>query len=106
LWLDIDWEVTLTKNHSFDPRGLIAESYRMEQITESECRSIFLDWVLGIPDGQSQQEHIRQLLGYYQSKYPDHPTTKLLLEGLRSPQPRRKRKQSRLVLRNTQNNSD
>jgi hypothetical protein len=34
-----------------DPRGLIAEAYRIEGIGEPECRSIFLGWVLGLPQG-------------------------------------------------------
>ena len=30
-----------------DPRGLIYESYRIEDVTEAQCRSIFFDWALG-----------------------------------------------------------
>ena len=33
-----------------DPKGLIRESYRIEGITEGECRSVFLDWALSLPD--------------------------------------------------------
>lgn len=29
-----------------DPRGMIREAYRIEGITEPECRSIFLDWAM------------------------------------------------------------
>ena len=39
-----------------DPKGLIRESYRIEGITEGECRSVFLDWALSLPEGQ---EHPR-----------------------------------------------
>jgi len=34
-----------------DPKGLIRESYRIEGIGMAECRSIFLDWALSLPDG-------------------------------------------------------
>ena len=37
------------KKDALDPRGLIRESYRIEGITEAECRSIFMDWALGTP---------------------------------------------------------
>ena len=33
-----------------DPRGLIAEAYRMD-IGPEDCRTIFLDWALGLPEG-------------------------------------------------------
>ena len=31
-----------------DPRGVIFEAYRIEGITGPDCRSIFLDWALGL----------------------------------------------------------
>ncbi len=54
-----------------DPRGLIFEAYRMA-IGPSECRSIFLDWALGLPDGAGRSE-IRALLDRYGAAHPDHP---------------------------------
>jgi hypothetical protein len=48
---------------AIDPRGLIYEAYRME-IGPAECRSIFLDWALGLPEGTGRAE-IRTLLGHY-----------------------------------------
>ena len=33
-----------------DPKGLIREAYRIEGITAAQCRSIFLDWALSLPD--------------------------------------------------------
>ena len=39
---------------TLDPKGLIADSYRIEGITAGECRSIFLDWALSLPvDGDT-----------------------------------------------------
>ena len=36
---------------TYDPRNLIREAYRIEGITLADCRSIFLDWALGLKDG-------------------------------------------------------
>ena len=33
-----------------DPRGLIEEAYRME-LGPEDCRTVFLDWALGLPEG-------------------------------------------------------
>ena len=33
-----------------DPKGLIRESYRIEGITPGECRSVFMDWALSLPN--------------------------------------------------------
>lgn len=63
-----------------DPRGVIREAYRLE-LGEPECRSIFLDWLLGMGAGTGQDE-IRALLNRYGSAQPDHPMTRVLREGL------------------------
>ena len=65
-----------------DPRGLIFDSYNMTQISEPECRSIFLDWALGLEPKYDATEEIRAYLNYYESAYSDHPMNKVLWEGL------------------------
>lgn len=65
-----------------DPRGLIRESYRIEGITEGECRSIFLDWAISVPVGEESAEHVRALLQKYEPCAPDHPMTQVLREAL------------------------
>lgn len=65
-----------------DPRGLIFESYRIEGITEGQCRSIFLDWALGIQLGEDMVSKIKDLLDHYESDNPEHPMTLVLREGL------------------------
>ena len=35
--------------HPADPRGLILEAYGM-QLPPEDCRTIFLDWALGLPE--------------------------------------------------------
>jgi len=70
-----------------DPRGLIRESYRMQGISAAECRSIFLDWVLGFEQDFDLAAAMTALLGEYGAEHPDHPMTQLLREGVSSPSP-------------------
>lgn len=71
-----------------DPKGLIREAYRIEGITEVECRSILLDWALSLP-GEPQAALHTLLLRY--GAREDHPMTGLLREGLGTvPQGRRR----------------
>ncbi|MCE8008087.1 hypothetical protein [Aestuariivita sp.] len=65
-----------------DPKGLIYESYRIEGITAPECRSIFLDWALSLPDSSDTPTALRALLGQYEADHPDHPMNAVLREGL------------------------
>lgn len=64
-----------------DPKGLISESYRMENLEASECRSIFLDWALSLPEGADASELIERLLARHGADAPDHPMTAVLREG-------------------------
>ncbi|MCX7890378.1 MAG: hypothetical protein N2422_11750 [Rhodobacteraceae bacterium] len=68
-----------------DPKGLVRESYAIEGITAPECRSIFLDWALGLAAGTDQHEAMRSLLGHYGAAAPDHPMTRIMREGLGAP---------------------
>lgn len=63
-----------------DPKGLIRESYRIEGISDGECRSILLDWALSLPDGTDPRGALRNLLVQYGAE--GHPMTALLHEGL------------------------
>jgi len=74
-----------------DPKGLIYESYRIEGITEPECRSVFLDWALSLPVGQEVQGAIAEMVARYGGEHPDHPMTRVLQEGLVSAAPARRR---------------
>jgi len=69
-------------NLDIDPRGLIFESYRMEDIDAGQCRSIFLDWALGIPLGADMVANLETLMRAYGDAAPDHPMTAVLKEGL------------------------
>jgi hypothetical protein len=74
-----------------DPRGLIRESYRIEGINASECRSIFLDWALGAMAGADLKSQIAKLLTHYGDDFPDHPMTQVLREGLAEAAPVQRR---------------
>ncbi|VAW03523.1 hypothetical protein MNBD_ALPHA07-1806 [hydrothermal vent metagenome] len=64
-----------------DHKGLIYEAYRIEGITIGECRSIFLDWALSLPDEMETRAAIQKLLRRYRPAHPDHPMTQVLIEG-------------------------
>ena len=72
----------MKKSDENDPTGLISEAYKIEGITGGECRSIFLDWALGVPIEKDTQTVIRKLLLLYEVAAPEHPMTATLREGL------------------------
>ena len=65
-----------------DPKGLIAESYRIEGIGAAECRSIFLDWALSLPPEHDTGVALKTLLVRYQATDLDHPMTEVMRQGL------------------------
>lgn len=71
----------IRKGDGDDPKGLVFEAYRMEGISKPECRSIFLDWALSLPDGHDTVGTIADLLARYGAENPDHPMTEVLREG-------------------------
>ena len=83
-------------NFSSDPRGLIFESYNMEDISEPECRSIFLDWALGLDSKFDAMEEIKSYIKHYASVNPEHPMNNVLSEGLKTNPRRGLRRNNRL----------
>ncbi len=83
--------MVLNPNDPDDLKGLIRESYRIEGITLGECRSIFLDWVLGLPAGADHTAPVRRLLATYASEPADHPMTQTLTASLTAPSTARRR---------------
>ena len=65
---------------AYDPRNLIGEAYRIEGIGAADCRSIFLDWALGLPAGVAPAEAATALLAAH-APPADHPMTALLAEA-------------------------
>jgi hypothetical protein len=79
-------------NLAIDPRGLIFEAYRIEGIGHKECRSIFLDWALGVADSGDMTPHLQALMAEYGAANPDHPMTAVIREGMqRRAEPGRRR---------------
>ncbi|MCB5197873.1 hypothetical protein SAMN05428995_103134 [Loktanella sp. DSM 29012] len=79
------------KGDARDPSGLIAESFRIEGITQAECRNIFLDWALKLPVQQDSQSVIPELLERHADQPDNHPMIQTLREGLaRAPRPGRR----------------
>ncbi|MBD1205134.1 MAG: hypothetical protein O9292_15140 [Rhodobacteraceae bacterium] len=74
-----------------DPKGLVRESYRIEGITLGECRSILVDWALSLPLDAPMKEAIRVVMAEYALGAPDHPMSKVLEEGLLSPEAPKRR---------------
>lgn len=64
-----------------DPKGLIRESFRIEGISDGECRSIFVDWALSLEGGDPKLA-IGALLDRYAGEAGDHPMLAVLREGL------------------------
>lgn len=60
-----------------DPKGLIAEAYKIDGISEPECRSIFLDWALSV------EGDMRMALDSLLARAPaqEHPMTQVLRSG-------------------------
>lgn len=65
-----------------DPRALILEAYRIEGITGADCRTIYLDWALGVDGARDMIRDTSHLLAHYEPDAPDHPMTGVLREGV------------------------
>ena len=66
-----------------DEKGLIFEAYNIENIDSSSCRVIFFDWLISLDQSINQGEAINDLLKAYSARFPNHPMTELLMEGLK-----------------------
>jgi hypothetical protein len=77
------------RGDDLDPKGLIAAAYQIEGIDPAECRSIFLDWALSLPEAQETGAALRALLDRH--GVAGHPMTAVLLEAQAAPLPRRRR---------------
>ena len=76
---------------ALDPKRLIREAYNIDGIEKPECRSIFLDWALSLPEGQESRGAITAMLERYRGDHPDHPMTEVLSEGLEAARAPRRR---------------
>ena len=88
------------KGDEYDPKGLIFEAYRIENVTIEECRSIFLDWALSMPMELDTSDVLRVLIGKYEGEHPEHPMSKVMHEGLKGMAAPRRRGGWRSRIRN------
>ena len=68
-----------------DKSNLMREAYRIEGITDVECRSIFVDWALKLPAEIAPAAAIEFLLSIYEAGAEGHPMTDVLRQGLSAP---------------------
>lgn len=79
------------KGDLYDHKALIREAYQIDGITAAECRSIFLDWALGVPMGQDLGDWVQILLDRHGAARADHPMTHTLRQALDNPPMARRR---------------
>jgi hypothetical protein len=82
-------------NLDIDPRGMIYEAYRIENITIEESRMIFLDWAMNTPQG-NMKTYLKELLTEYEHENEDHPMTQVIRDGLVSSKSEGKRRGGRI----------
>jgi hypothetical protein len=72
----------MMKGDNNDPKGLIFEAFRIDGITKSECRTIFLDWALSVPMENDTGSALRVLIAQYDDMGAEHPMNEVMNEGL------------------------
>ncbi len=72
----------MAESDVLDPKGLISEAYRIEGIGPAECRTIFLDWALSLPDGVDQIAALRDLIERHAGEADTHPMSVVMRDGL------------------------
>ena len=78
-----------------DVKGLIFEAYNIDNIDSSSCRTIFFDWIVSLDPSINEGEAINELLKAYSPRFPSHPMTELLIEGLSQKSSIRRRKRAK-----------
>jgi len=81
---------TGTVNDPDDPKGLIREAYRIDGITDAECRSILIDWALSLSPMADAHTALARLSLRYVAANPGHPMNPLLAEAAPTPTPTRR----------------
>ena len=80
-----------------DKKGLIFEAYNIENVDESSCRIIFFDWIISLDPSINQNEAINELLEAYSQEFPNHPMTRLLIEGIHKDKGRKQRRRAKTL---------
>ena len=91
-----DADATMANIGALDPRGLMREAYAIDGIVGPQCRSIYLDWALGLDPTHDATAATAALLAHYGPLWPDHPMAAVLREGVETvarARPSRRRRQ-------------
>ena len=72
----------MNEAHPLDRAKVIREAYRIDGIGKEDCRSIFLEWLLGLPDGKDGREAAREVLEHHADEPADHPMSVVLREAI------------------------
>jgi len=81
-------------NLKIDQRGMIYESYRIQDVSLEECRMIFLDWAMNTPQGDVKT-YLQELLDEYETGNENHPMTQVIRDGLKTSKTAGKRRGGR-----------
>ena len=68
--------------HPLDRSKVIREAFRIDGIGLADCRSIFLEFVLGLPDGLDGAEAAQAMLDHHADQPADHPMSQVLREAV------------------------
>lgn len=82
----------------YDPKKLISESFKINGISDEECRSIFFGWVLDLDSRIDINLAIKTLHEKYSLSNPTHPMISVLLEGLSGSFRAKRRKRDKRTL--------
>ena len=81
----------MAEKDPYDPAGLIREAFRIEGIGREDCRTIFLDWVIGQREQMDMTEAVQAMLARYAGEPSDHPMMLVLREAIEPVRPARRR---------------
>lgn len=72
------------KGDALDHKALIREAYKIDGITAADCRAIFFDWALSLPDEANTQDTLHLLYERHAVGHEDHPMSVVLHEGMQN----------------------
>lgn len=81
----------MAEKDPYDPAGLIREAFRIDGIGREDCRTIFLDWVIGQRERFDMTEAVNAMLARHAAEPADHPMTLTLREALEDTGPPKRR---------------
>ncbi|MEM7210962.1 MAG: hypothetical protein AAF479_03555 [Pseudomonadota bacterium] len=81
----------MAEQDPYDSAGLIREAFRIEGIGREDCRSIFLDWVIGHRERFDMTKAVEAMLARHSGEPADHPMTLTLREALETAGPPKRR---------------